>query len=181
MFERFSTEARAAVVEAQTVAREAGSAAIDTRHVLAALAGSPGPAADGLRGAGLDPAAVSRTVRDEVRAGDLDAEALASLGIDLESVRRETDATFGRGALARAGRRPRKGHVPFTPDAKKALELALREALRLGDKGIDGSHLLLGILRADCPGGRSLERALHGAGTDVAALRSAAEQRRRAA
>lgn len=181
MFERFSKEARSAVVDAQTVAREAGSAAIDTRHVLVALAGSPGPAADGLRGAGLDPATVARTVRDEVRAGDLDAEALASLGIDLESVRRETDATFGRGALDRAGRAPRQGHVPFTPEAKKALQLALREALRLGDKSIDGGHLLLGILRADCPGGRALERALHGAGADVATLRAAVEQRSRAA
>ena len=181
MFERFSKDARSAVVEAQTVARAAGSAAIDTRHVLVALAGSPGPVADGLRAAGLDPATVARTVRDELRAGDLDAEALASLGIDLETVRRETDATFGDGALDRAGRKTRKGHVPFTAEAKKALELALREAIRLGDKGIDGRHLLLGILRADCPGGRSLERALRGAGTDVAALRAAVEQRDRAA
>ncbi|MCK0118073.1 hypothetical protein MWU57_13620 [Isoptericola sp. S6320L] len=181
MFERFSKEARAVVVAAQAMAREAGSPAVDTRHVLVALAGSPGPAAAGLHDAGLEPAAVARTVRDDVEAGALDAEALSSIGIDLDSVRRETDATFGRGALARAGRQARTGHVPFAPEAKKALELALRETVRLGDKGIDGSHLLLGILRADCSGGRALERALHGAGTDVAALRATVEQRRRAA
>lgn len=179
MFEKFSKEARSAVVEAQTVAREAGSTAIDTRHVLVALAAAPGPA-DALRGAGLDPADTARAVRDDLRAGGIDAEALAMLGVDLEAVRRETDAVFGAGALDRAGRRARKGHIPFTPDAKKALELALREAVRLQDKSIDGRHLLLGILRADCPGGRVLERALQGTGSDVAALRTAVEQQRRA-
>ncbi|WP_277208748.1 Clp protease N-terminal domain-containing protein [Isoptericola croceus] len=180
MFEKFSKESRAAVVAAQTVAREAGSASIDTRHVLVALASTPGPAADALRRSGLDPADVAEALRADLRSGGIDAEALAALGVDLEAVRRETDAVFGAGALDRAGRKARKGHIPFTPDAKKALELALREAVRLQDKTIDGRHVLLGILRADCTGGRALERALHDAGYDVATLRTAVEEQHRA-
>jgi ATP-dependent Clp protease ATP-binding subunit ClpA len=181
MFERFSTEARAAVVEAQTVARQVGTASIDTRHLLVALAEAPGPALDALRTAGLDPATVAADARSDLASGGLDTEALASLGIDLDSVRRQADATFGTGALERAGRKHRKGHIPFMPDAKKALELSLREAIRLKDPGIDGGHLLLGILRADCPAGRVLEAALHDAGTDLPALRAAVEQHHRAA
>lgn len=172
MFERFSKEARAAVVAAQTIAREAGSPSIDSRHLLAALVEADGPALDAIAAVGLDPDAVSTRLRTDIRSGGLDGEALASLGIDLESVRRRTDETFGPGALDRAGRPPRKGHVPFTPDAKKALELALREAVRLQDRAIDGGHLLLGILRADCPGGRVLQEA----GADVAELRREVER-----
>ncbi len=181
MFERFSKDARAVVVEAQTVARQVGTSSIDTRHLLVAVAEAPGPALDALRAAGLDPAAVAVDARSDLTSGGLDAEALASLGIDLDSVRRQADATFGTGALERGGRKHRKGHIPFTPDAKKALELALREAIRLADTGIDGGHLLLGILRADCPAGRVLEAALHDAGTDVPALRTAVEEQRTAA
>jgi ATP-dependent Clp protease ATP-binding subunit ClpA len=181
MFERFTKDARAAVVEAQTVARQVGTASIDTRHLLVALAESPGAAADALRGVGLDPARVAAAARAELSSGGLDGAALAALGIDLEAVRRRADATFGPGALERAGGRRPRGHIPFTPDAKKALELALREAIRLGDRTIDGAHVLLGVLRADCPAGRVLEPALHDAGTDVPSLRAAVEQHRRAA
>ncbi|WP_402461612.1 Clp protease N-terminal domain-containing protein [Isoptericola aurantiacus] len=181
MFERFSKQARTVVVDAQSVARETGGTQIDTRHLVVVLAGSAGPARDALGSAGLDPDALATAVRADLRTGGLDAEALASLGIDLEAVRRETDATFGPGALDDAGARPGTGHVPFARDAKKALELALRETVRLGARSIDGGHLLLGVLRADCPGGRALERALRGAGLDVATVRTAVEQQRRAA
>ncbi|MCK9792474.1 hypothetical protein M1843_01775 [Isoptericola sp. 4D.3] len=184
MFERFTKEARAAVVEAQQVARGTRSATIDTRHLLASLSSTAGPAADALRAAGLDPAEVGARARRAVTEGEpLDAGALAAVGVDLDEVRRRTDEVFGAGALDRAGARTtRRGkHVPFTDDAKKALELSLREAVRLKDKGIDGRHLLLGILRADCPGGRVLQAALHDAGTDVAALRTAAERSARTA
>ncbi|WP_407318850.1 Clp protease N-terminal domain-containing protein [Isoptericola halotolerans] len=180
MFERFSKEARSAVVAAQLVARQTRTTAIDTRHLLVALAEATGPASSALADVGLDPDAVAAAARRELTTGDLDPAALAAVGIDLTAVREQTDATFGRGALDRAGDRTRRGHVPFAPDAKTALELALREAVRLGDRTIGGGHLLLGILRADCPAGRLLERALHGAGTDTATLRSAVEHRRAA-
>ncbi|CAM3460021.1 Clp protease N-terminal domain-containing protein [Isoptericola cucumis] len=183
MFERFTKDARSVVVDAQQVARELRSATIDTRHLLASLAGSADGAA-ALRAAGLDPADVAARARRDVAAGEpLDADALAAVGVDLDEVRRRTDEVFGTGALDRAGSaHARRGkHVPFTTDAKKALELALREAVRLKDSGIGSRHLLLGILRADCPGGRVLAATASDAGTDVAALRAAVERDRPAA
>jgi len=185
MFERFTKEARADVVDAQQVARELRSPTIDTRHLLVVLAAGDGPASGALRTAGLEPEAVADAARRAISSGEpLDADALASLGVDLAEIRRQTDRTFGEGALDRAGSaRPRRSgaHVPFTSDAKKALELALREAVRLRSKGIDGGHLLLGLVRADCPGGRVLEGALRDVGATVPDLRAAVEQARRTA
>jgi ATP-dependent Clp protease ATP-binding subunit ClpA len=169
MFERFSREARGAVIGAQQVAREAASRTIDTRHVLVALAEGVGPAATALRNAGVDLDRFTTALFSELTAAGLDPEALASLGIDLAEVRERTDAVFGAGALDRVGHSP--GHIPFTRDAKKALELALRETLRLEQKTIDGRHLLLGILCADCPG----RDALTDWGIDLDELRRALE------
>ena len=69
------------------------------------------------------------------------ASALASLDISLETVRREVEEIVGRGKEA-----PR-GHIPFTPRAKKVLELSLREALQLGHNYIGTEHILLGLVR----------------------------------
>ncbi|PZR54949.1 Clp protease [Xylanimonas oleitrophica] len=190
MFERFTGGARAAVVTAQEVARALRSEQIDTRHLLVALLEDGGHLVDGVRvdpaplreavaGTGVAPDHVVARARAAIAAGDvLDGEALASLGIDLDTVRARADEVFGAGALDAAARRRRRGtrgHVPFTGDAKKALELALREALRLQDKSIGPRHLLLGLLRADCPGGRVLADAAHEAGVDLPALRTAVE------
>lgn len=169
MFERFTKEARTAVIDAQLVARDAGSRTIDTRHVLVALAESTGPASRALGAVGVDRDGLAARVRDDLRAGGLDADALAALGIDLDAVRDRADAVFGPGALETAARSPR--HVPFGSDAKKALQLALREAIRLGHRTIDGGHLLLGMLRLDCPA----REALTHAGVDLEALRRALE------
>ena len=63
------------------------------------------------------------------------------------------EASFGPGALqwhpdpSCRGARPRLGHIPFTPRAKKVLELSLREALALKDRHIGTEHLLLGLIR----------------------------------
>jgi len=176
MFERFTKEARAAVVGAQQVARDTASRSIDTRHVLVALVEGPGPVARALGEAGGDAGVLAESARAELRAGGLDGDALAALGIDLDAVQRRADAVFGPDALARAGR-ARKGHIPFTPDAKKALELALREAVRLRQRSIDSGHLMLGILRAESPG-RAL---LRQTGVDPDALRQALEEHTRAA
>jgi ATP-dependent Clp protease ATP-binding subunit ClpA len=176
MFERFTKQARAAVVGARQVARDTGSRSIDTRHVLVALAENPGPVYRAFGQAGADAEAVAAKARADLRAGGLDGDALASLGIDLDAVRRQADAVFGPDALERAGRAPR-AHIPFTPDAKKALELALREAIRLKHKSIDSGHLVLGILRAENPG-RTL---LLQTGVDTDALRTALEEQTRAA
>ena len=84
--------------------------------------------------------------------GDVDADALAALGIDLDEVRRRVEEAFGPGALDRA-RAPKRrflgGHIPFAKEAKKALELALREALALKHNYIGTEHILLGLLHAE--------------------------------
>jgi ATP-dependent Clp protease ATP-binding subunit ClpA len=84
---------------------------------------------------------------------DEDADALRAIGIDLRAVRDSVARTFGADAfdqaLSRSGRsRRRRGHLRFTRAAKKAVELALREALAHKDHVIRCEHLLLGILRS---------------------------------
>jgi ATP-dependent Clp protease ATP-binding subunit ClpC len=69
------------------------------------------------------------------------ARALASLDISLEAVRVQVEEIIGRGQVVPAG------HIPFTPKAKKVLELALREALQLGHNYIGTEHILLGLIR----------------------------------
>jgi ATP-dependent Clp protease ATP-binding subunit ClpC len=69
------------------------------------------------------------------------AKALDSLNIKLDAVRREIEDVIGQGQAA-----PR-GHIPFTPRAKKVLELSLREALQLGHNYIGTEHILLGLIR----------------------------------
>jgi ATP-dependent Clp protease ATP-binding subunit ClpC len=83
-------------------------------------------------------------------------------------VRRRVEAAFGPGALegtAVGGRAPGGGAVPFTPAAKRALELALRAALELGHRSIGPAHVLLGIVRVGDGGlARVLDR--HGLAPD---------------
>jgi ATP-dependent Clp protease ATP-binding subunit ClpA len=90
------------------------------------------------------------------------AEALVSLGVTLEAAREQADRLFAD-ALASVGissneirrqagegfemRSPASGRLPFSPSAKKALEQALRETIRLRDNKITAEHVLLGILR----------------------------------
>ena len=69
------------------------------------------------------------------------AKALESLGISLDDVRHEVEELVDQG-----GSRP-SGHIPFTPRAKKVLELSLREALQLGHSYIGTEHILLGLVR----------------------------------
>ena len=185
MFERFSREARGAVIEAQLVARATHTRAIDSRHLLVAIAESDaGPARSALTEAGVDVVRLSRSLRaDLAGASGLDTTALAAIGIDLDEVRRATDATFGEGSFDGVAGRSRRGskHTPFAPDAKMALELGLREAVRLGASGIDSGHLLLGILRGGSPAAKALQAALAEAGSDDSALRDAVARGPRAA
>jgi ATP-dependent Clp protease ATP-binding subunit ClpC len=68
------------------------------------------------------------------------AKALESLGISLEAVRSQVEEIIGQGQAAPTG------HIPFTPRAKKVLELSLREALQLGHNYIGTEHILLGLI-----------------------------------
>jgi ATP-dependent Clp protease ATP-binding subunit ClpA len=93
------------------------------------------------------------------------ARALKSADITLDAVRGQIEALVGR------GQRPPSGHIPFTPRAKKALELSLREALKLDDNCIGPGHLLLALISQD--DGVAV-RVLHELGADLEQLRARA-------
>src|ERR1022692_2981117 len=163
MFERFGKDTRRTVVRARDEAVRAGADQIGCEHLLIGLLAEPGPATQALAAAGLaiselraqlpgGPAA--RPVPLDAEPADpdpLDAEALAAVGIDLDSVRRATDAAFGPGALdrarsARRGRSRAAGHVTLSDDARTSLQLALRSTVRLRQSSISTGHLLIGML-----------------------------------
>ena len=157
MFERFSRNARVSVVLAQEEARELDADEIRAEHLLVGVLQSAGRDLSSLlAGYGL----TAGVIRDRLAAADSpgdesfddDAEALRSIGIDLRAVRDSVARTFGAhafdNALRKSGRRRRRrGHIPFTKQAKKVLELALREALAHKDSSIGCEHIMLGILR----------------------------------
>jgi ATP-dependent Clp protease ATP-binding subunit ClpC len=89
--------------------------------------------------------------------------ALESLGISLESVRHQVAEIIG------TGERVSDGHIPFTPRAKKVLELALREALKLHHAYVGTEHILLGLLREGQGVGAQVLRNL---GADLETVRS---------
>ena len=200
MLERFTDTARHVLVQAQDDARGLGHGYIGCEHLLLAAAAAGEPAGAVLRDQGVTPdrikAEILRTTgRGQTAgpAGGLDAQALASIGIDLDVVRARIEAAFGpdalsralpaarhrprpalgKGPLARLTRRRRRhparrhaplpagpfrhrpasaglgpgGRIPFTPRAKKTLELSLREAQALHDNYIGVQHLTLALLR----------------------------------
>lgn len=174
MFERFTKPARDVVVGAQEQARELRHDWIGTEHILLALLherDAPGVAT--LVRLGAEPEACRDAVTTVVgRPGaafaDDDTEALHAFGIDLDEVRRRAEDAFGEGALdtptaggepERPGRLRRRrrlgpddrmpGHIPFARRAKKALELALREAVARKDRHIGTEHIVLALLRSD--------------------------------
>lgn len=156
MFERFTTAARAAVIGAQTHARQAGHTEIGAADLLAGVLddteGIPARVLADL-GVAIGPGVAAT---EEVFDAD-DAAALGSLGIDLDAVRRRAEQTFGAGALDRRrrqrpglfGRRSGAGHIPFNREAKTALELSLREALAEGHRSLGTEHVFLGLLATE--------------------------------
>ncbi|HEY5357472.1 MAG TPA: Clp protease N-terminal domain-containing protein [Streptosporangiaceae bacterium] len=177
VFERFHQDARDAVARAREEAAGLGHQQIGSEDLLLGLLTGPGVAAEALAAAGADAAGLrSRISRSSHEAADgpppLDAGALASIGIDLDAVRRASDAAFGPGSLdrVRAQRRARRpaGDKRMTREAKQALELALRSAVRLGHRHISAGHVLLGILAQ--PASPAVA-ALSGAGVNVSRLR----------
>jgi ATP-dependent Clp protease ATP-binding subunit ClpA len=156
MFERFARNARVAVMLAQEEARELCDRETGSQHLLLGVLEAAGEELSAvLTGYGLT-ADVVRTRLAESSPGDTsfngDADALSTIGIDLGAVRDSVARTFGSDAfdkaLSRSGRRRRpRGRISFSHGAKKALELALREALAHKDNEIRCEHLMLGIVR----------------------------------
>ncbi len=169
MFERFTHEARSVVVLAQEQARQLKHDHIGTEHLLLALLDpAVGPAARVLAEAGVTAASVRGAVQQSVgqprpALTDEDAEALRSIGIDLERVLARLEETLGSAALTPVGaparqgrrgflRRRRRplgpgGHIPFTGRSKKVLELSLREAHARKSRTKGAAHVQLGLLR----------------------------------
>lgn len=178
MFERFHADARQAVVRAQHEATVLHHDKIRTEHVLLGLLAQTGSVtARVLARHGLDHDtagdAVARVLGSHTGDGreDIDADALESIGIDLDAIRQKVEAAFGPGALDRDRKRPTRrlgGHIPFSPRAKKVLELSLREAINLGHNYIGDGHILLGLLRE---GDGLAARVIADAGIDFTALR----------
>jgi hypothetical protein len=114
MFERFTDQAQRVMILAQDEARTLHHDYLGTEHLLLGL----------------------------VREGEgVAGKALKSLGLSLESVRRQVVEIAGPGQQAPSG------HIPLTPRSKKVLQLALREALQLGHHYIGTEHILLGLVR----------------------------------
>jgi ATP-dependent Clp protease ATP-binding subunit ClpA len=183
MFERFTPEARWIVTGAVEAATQLHHDALGPDHLLVALAGTgPNVATGALIACGFDPVRAREDLERIVEPGrddlnEVDAAALRSIGVDLDEVRRRTEASFGPGALERrrrwhGRRRARVCGLPFLPKAKQALELALREAIRLDQRSIGPEHVLLGLLRLDA----SSTRLIHAQGIDRRRLRSEVER-----
>lgn len=118
MLERFTDDARTVVIHAGGHARRLGHRYIGCEHLLLALVGVDQPASAVLRERGLTPDRVEEEIVRRTGAGaglfaDLDRDALASIGIDLDAVRARIDASFGPDALTRADRAVhRRTHRP---------------------------------------------------------------------
>lgn len=187
MFERFTADARQAVVLATEEALQLHHGFVGCEHLLLALSARDGtPAAGALAAFGLQTPDLRERVLRVTGSGDaapgdaaLDEDALASLGIDLDAVRRATEASFGPGALDHGPRgRGIVRRLPFTRPAKKSLELALRAAVTSGDREIRSGHLLLGVI--DQQDNAAL-RVLAAAGVESGALRQDLTRRMTAA
>lgn len=132
---RFTREARRCVKEAVEEARALGHDSVgDEDLVLGVLAADEGLAGEALASLGISLG----DAREE--AGRMFADALASVGISVGEVERRAGGSLELGGHS-------FGRLPFSPRAKKALEGALREGMRLGHKKLTGEHILLGALR----------------------------------
>ena len=179
MLERFTHDAREVVRHAEEQARKLRHEQVGTEHLLLGLLSRPETvSARALATHGITYERVREEIvrtRGDGTSGDIDAEALETIGIDLSAVREKIEEAFGVGALDREPRRGRGGvllsgrRAPFSPRAKKTLELAVREAVALKSGNIRDGHILLGVIRE----GQGLgARILTDAGIDMSALRA---------
>jgi ATP-dependent Clp protease ATP-binding subunit ClpA len=149
MFERFSKQSRFLVERAQQLAADQQTSHVRPEHLFRALLDDGESLACHVL-AGLDaspekvlPELAERVGRRVEGLGDEDAEALATIGIDLEEVLRRLGDVPSE-------RQPR-GRPRFTKESKKVLELALREAIALQHGYIGNEHVLLGLVRGGDP------------------------------
>jgi hypothetical protein len=153
MFERFTDKARGTVFAARAKAAERGDGQIRPVYMLHGLITMDGVAARALASLGVDAAAIDRQIArsapiaNPLEAGEAngDAEALASIGIDLDEIRRKIEDNFGTGAMDRLPL-TMTGRITMTRESKQALALSLKEARALHHNYLGTEHLLLGLL-----------------------------------
>jgi ATP-dependent Clp protease ATP-binding subunit ClpA len=139
MFERFSNDARAVVVQAQEHARGLGHRYIGCEHLLLAVASTGEPASAALREQGVTPEAVKAEIVGSVGRGPgaelfnaADQNALASIGIDLDAVRARIEEVFGPGAFTRAMPEACRSRRPAWRKGSPAQLLRRRRRCRAG-------------------------------------------------
>ena len=142
MFGRFTDRAKRVLVSAQDEAEQLGHDFLGCEHILLGmLREGEGIACEVLAAASVTADDVESWIVGRRGRNHVDpSAALASIGIDLDEVRRRLEETFGEGSL------PGNDRPPFTPKAKRTLELARDSALRLGHNSIGTEHLLLGLI-----------------------------------
>jgi hypothetical protein len=179
--ERFDVATRRIIALAAEEALRAGHRQVGPEQLLLSLAEWSAMPAEELSAAGATAAGLRGLIpaTGGGHLAPLDAEALASLGIDLDTVSRASDAAFGPGSLNRAkvrqhGRRHRPGPARLAAASAQAIELAQLAARRMGHRQIAPGHLLLGLLDQPASPAVSLLRA---AGVDIAALRTRVQHR----
>ncbi|HML32156.1 MULTISPECIES: ATP-dependent Clp protease ATP-binding subunit [Sporomusa] len=134
MFNRFTDRARKVLILAQQEAARYGHGYIGTEHLLLGL----------------------------LREGEgVAAKALASLGLEVDSVREQVETILGTG-------QEQANDIGYTPRAKKVIELAMEEALRLGHNYVGTEHILLGLIRE---GEGIAAQVLTGMGVDINLMR----------
>jgi ATP-dependent Clp protease ATP-binding subunit ClpA len=187
VFERFTKEARRVVLASVREAAESGVDKTGPEHLLLCLAEGEGVGARVLAGFGVTPEALRAAAAGRTRTARLtndEIRALSALGIDAEEVFRRVEEAFGPNAFdepdtAETPSRRWRGRLggPFGREAKKVLELSLREAIALRHRYIGSEHLLLAVLRAGVPEPMSTVLTERGVGYDVARQRTLDELR----
>ena len=129
MFERFVRDARVVALEANSVAAGLGSSSVEAEHLLVSLAGTDHAAGAALRDVGLEPQEVRDAIQRDFERS-LGRVGIDASGVDLPANCRSTKPRWGT-------------------SAKQALERAVKEAKRRGDRHIGCEHILLGLLRAE--------------------------------
>lgn len=170
MFERFSTTARDAVKAAQHEARTARARQVRQEHLLLGVLAQDDHDLLGTLGVvGVSAATLVEALRRGLRYPDGldedDAEALRAIGIELHDV---LERLGGTDHPSRAPREP-----GYSREAKKALQLALREAVALRHPAIGADHILLGLARDPV---RAVDDALTACGVDHRSLRDAVDR-----
>jgi ATP-dependent Clp protease ATP-binding subunit ClpA len=193
MFQRFTEDARAVVIKAHEHARRLHHQWIGCEHILMALAAGDDAVGETLRAAGATPDKIEATILHQIGPSrdlfdELDREALAAVGIDVDAVRKAVENSFGPGALRNLrhyrsqqcgprtrrfppwrGRRRQRAGRNFTRRAKGCLEGAAKEAVRTRTGYVGTQHLAQSALSMKYS---TISNILKAIGADPAVLRT---------